>query len=99
MMIKVFYFFSFQVCRGMEFLESNKIVHGDLATRNILLHRGKSIAKVSDFGLSRSLYASVEDLASVSSGLPVRSVPIQANYTKEVKSEQRGFNVSNGHRG
>ena len=57
----------------MQFLEENKIVHGDLATRNILLHKEKSIAKVADFGLSRSLYASVEDLATVSSGLPVRS--------------------------
>ena len=56
----------------MQFLEENKIVHGDLATRNILLHKEKKIAKVADFGLSRSLYASVEDLATVSSGLPVR---------------------------
>ena len=61
-----------KICKGMEFLERNKIVHGDLATRNILLHKHKSVAKVSDFGLSRSLYSSVEDLASVSSGLPVR---------------------------
>ena len=58
----------------MEFLEDHKIVHGDLATRNILLHKEKTIAKVADFGLSRSLYSSVEDLATVSSGLPVRSV-------------------------
>jgi len=87
--------YCYQVCRGMEFLESNKIVHGDLATRNILLHRGKSIAKVSDFGLSRSLYASVEDLASVSSGLPVRWMAPEVLKTRQVtnKSDVWSFGV------
>lgn len=41
--------------KGLEFLETKKLVHGDIATRNILLAYGK-IAKISDFGLSKKLY-------------------------------------------
>ena len=79
----------------MEFLEKNKIVHGDLATRNILLHKHKTVAKVSDFGLSRSLYSSVEDLASVSSGLPVRWMAPEVLMTRMVnnKSDVWSFGV------
>lgn len=43
------------IVRGMEFLASKRVVHADLATRNILLTTDKR-AKISDFGLSRRLY-------------------------------------------
>lgn len=41
--------------KGLEFLEEKKVIHGDIAARNILLTYGK-IAKISDFGLSKKLY-------------------------------------------
>lgn len=41
----------------MDFLVSMKVLHGDLAARNILLCEN-NIVKISDFGLSRSLYQS-----------------------------------------
>lgn len=41
--------------KGLEFLERKKVIHGDIATRNILLAYGK-IAKISDFGLAKKLY-------------------------------------------
>ena len=51
---------SHDVAKGMEFLSSNKIMHGDLAARNIMLddspiQPGRLVAKVADFGLSKQL--------------------------------------------
>lgn len=46
---------AFQVSRGMEYLASRKVMHGDLAARNILL-ADNNIVKICDFGLAKSVY-------------------------------------------
>ncbi|XP_055309604.1 vascular endothelial growth factor receptor kdr-like [Sitodiplosis mosellana] len=46
---------SFQITRGMHYLASCKVLHGDLAARNILLC-DNNVIKICDFGLARSLY-------------------------------------------
>ena len=53
------------IANGMQFLESNHIMHGDLAARNILLDEdplksGYPLAKISDFGLAKQFYNNVE---------------------------------------
>jgi len=51
------------VVTGLQYLHSKQIVHADLALRNVLLTKrasdeAKYLAKVSDFGLSKTLYGS-----------------------------------------
>ncbi|XP_035713628.1 macrophage colony-stimulating factor 1 receptor 1-like isoform X2 [Folsomia candida] len=45
----------FQITRGMNYLTGKKVVHGDLACRNVLLADMNTV-KITDFGLSRQLH-------------------------------------------
>lgn len=58
--------FALDVCEGMEHLECKKLLHRDLAGRNILVSED-GVAKISDFGLAK-----VSSTATDNSKLPVK---------------------------
>lgn len=60
-----------EIVNGMEFMAEKRVIHGDLATRNILLTLEKT-AKISDFGLSRRLYNYTQYVKKQEEPLPWR---------------------------
>jgi FMS-like tyrosine kinase 1 len=46
---------AFQIARGMDYLSSRKVLHGDLAARNVLLC-DNNVVKICDFGLARRFF-------------------------------------------
>ncbi|XP_032782722.2 vascular endothelial growth factor receptor 3 isoform X2 [Daphnia magna] len=46
---------SFQIARGMNYLSSKNVLHGDLAARNVLL-ADDGVVKVADFGMAKKMY-------------------------------------------
>lgn len=77
---------STQIAAGMEYLSSHHYVHRDLAARNCLVGDHLTV-KISDFGLSRDIYASDYYRVQSKSLLPVRWMPPESILYGKFTSE------------
>lgn len=68
---------AFQVARGMDYLSSRKVLHGDLAARNILLCED-NVVKICDFGLARSMYKSENYKKQGEAPLPIKWLALES---------------------
>ncbi|KAI6646627.1 Epidermal growth factor receptor isoform X5 [Oopsacas minuta] len=71
-----------QIASGMNYLESRRLVHRDLASRNCLV-ASNELVKISDFGMSRILDVGEDQYISSGGKIPVRWMPLESIFYKQ----------------
>ncbi|XP_046645651.1 vascular endothelial growth factor receptor 1-like [Daphnia pulicaria] len=77
---------SFQVARGMDYLSSKKVLHGDLAARNVLL-ADDGVVKVADFGMAKKMYYESNYERKEQGLMPVKWMAIESLTTRIFSSQ------------
>ncbi|CAL8093174.1 unnamed protein product [Orchesella dallaii] len=86
---------TYEIAEAIEYMHSKKVIHADLAVRNVLLTHDLR-AKVSDFGLSRQLIETSSYTKKTQCALPWRHLAIESlrNLEFSVKSDVWAFGVT-----
>ena len=77
--VSILLYVAVQIASGMRYLASLRYVHRDLATRNCLVGQN-FVVKISDFGMSRSLYESSYYRVKGRAMLPIRWMASESFY-------------------
>ena len=77
--VSILVYMTVQIASGMRYLASLKYVHRDMATRNCLVGQNFTI-KISDFGMSRSLYEDAYYRVRGRAMLPIRWMATESFY-------------------
>ena len=77
--VSILLYMGVQIASGMRYLASLKYVHRDLASRNCLVGKNFTV-KISDFGMSRSLYESVYYRVKGRAMLPIRWMAMECFF-------------------
>ncbi|XP_046744927.1 macrophage colony-stimulating factor 1 receptor 2-like [Diprion similis] len=85
---------AWQVSCGMQYISEKRIIHGDLATRNLLL-TDDNVVKICDFGLSKSLREEENQTSTENGPLPVKWMAIESLRDRvfSTKSDVWSFGV------